>query len=112
MNNVLEYKGYHTRVEFDADSLVLRGRIDGINDLVNFQCDNVEDVEKEFHAAVDDYLSFCAEVGKEPDKEYKGSFNIRISPLLHRQLAQQAMCSGVSLNSYISETLEKAMTTG
>lgn len=37
-NNVLEYKGYHTKVEFDSEELVLRGKIEGINDLVDFEC--------------------------------------------------------------------------
>ena len=30
MNNILEYKGYYTKVEFDAEQLVLRGKIEGI----------------------------------------------------------------------------------
>lgn len=80
--NILEYKGYHTKIEFDSEELVLRGKIEGINDLVNFECENIQDIEKEFHEAVDDYLEFCKEVGK----EYKGSFNVRINPQLHKQL--------------------------
>ena len=55
-NNILEYKGYHTKVEFDSENLILRGKIEGINDFVNFECENMKDVENEFHEAVDDYL--------------------------------------------------------
>ena len=90
-NNILEYKGYHTKIEFDSEGLVLKGKIEGISDFVNFECENIKDVEKEFQEAVDDYLEFCKEVGKEPDKEYKGTFNIRISPKLHRKLATVAI---------------------
>lgn len=72
--NVLEYKGYHTRVELDTDDMILVGKIEGINDFVNFECENLDEVEKEFHQAVDDYLEFCAEMGKNPEKEYKGAF--------------------------------------
>ena len=32
MNNMMEYKGYHTKIEFDAESMTLRGKIEGIND--------------------------------------------------------------------------------
>ena len=64
---------------------MLRGEIEGINDFVNFECADIQNVEKEFHEAVDDYLEFCKEVGKEPDKEYKGSFNVRISLELHKK---------------------------
>ena len=83
MKNLLEYKGYHAKIEFDSEDLVLRGKIEGIKDLVNFESTDISTVEEEFHAAVDDYLEFCKEVGKEPDKEYRGTFNIRISPDLH-----------------------------
>ena len=64
---------------------MLRGKIEGINDFVNFEYADIQNVEKEFHEAVDDYLEFCKEVGKEPDKEYKGSFNVRISLELHKK---------------------------
>ena len=83
-SNVLEYKGYYTRIEYDTEGLVLRGKIEGINDLVTFECEDTKKVEEEFHKAVDEYLNFCKEVGKTPEKEYKGTFNIRISPKLHK----------------------------
>ena len=71
MSSILEYKGYHTRVEYDSEDMVLRGKIEGINDYVDFECSSVKDVESEFHKAVNDYLSFCAESGKVPDRSIK-----------------------------------------
>ena len=103
--NILEYKGYHTEVRYCAEDGVLRGIIEGINDYVDFQTDNIADVEKEFHSAVDDYLIFCEEVGKKPEKEYKGTFNVRIKPELHRLLALRALENGDSLN----QSVEKAI---
>jgi predicted HicB family RNase H-like nuclease len=105
MSNILEYKGYHTKVEFDSVDFVLRGKIEGITDYVNFECMTIKDVEKEFHNAVDDYLKFCAEVGKNPEKEYKGSFNIRISPELHRRLALLAFANGDTLNASVEKAI-------
>ena len=105
MSNILEYKGYHTKVEYDSQDHILYGKIEGINDYVNFESDNPDDVENEFHSAVDDYLSFCEEVGKAPEKEYKGSFNVRISPELHRKLALVAYKKGDSLNKCVEEAL-------
>ena len=105
MNNVMEYKGYHTKVEFDAESKSLRGIIEGINDYIDFEADSIASVEDEFHAAVDDYIEFCSEVGKEPEKEYKGTFNIRISPELHRKLAIRAFIDGRSLNSEVEKAI-------
>lgn len=105
MKNVLEYKGYHSKIEFDSEALVLRGKIEGIKDLVNFESADIHTVQEEFRAAVDEYLEFCKEVGKEPDKEYKGTFNIRISPDLHKKLAIVAIKNGDTLNA----TVEKAI---
>ena len=104
MSNILEYKGYHTKVNYDAESGLLHGKIEGINDYVDFEA-TTESVEVEFRSAVDDYLSFCEEVGKCPDKEYKGSFNIRIDPSLHRALAIEANKKDISLNHVIENTL-------
>lgn len=104
MSNILEYKGYHTKVRYDAESGLLRGKIEGIRDYVDFEA-TTESVEAEFHSAVDDYLSFCEEVGKCPDKEYKGSFNIRIDPSLHRDLAIEANKKDISLNQVIENAL-------
>ena len=103
--NILEYKGYHAIIEFDVESFILRGKIEGINDFVNFESDDPKAIEQEFHLAVDDYLEFCQVVGKEPDKEYKGTFNIRIQPELHKKIATMAMKNGESLNT----TVEKAI---
>lgn len=103
--NILEYKGYHAIIEVDVETFVLRGKIEGINDFVNFESDNPKTIEQEFHSAVDDYLEFCQSIGKEPDKEYKGTFNVRIHPDLHKKLATLALKNGESLNT----TVEKAI---
>ena len=105
MKNILEYKGYHSKIEFDSEDLCVRGKIEGINDLITFESENVKDIEQEFHNAVDDYLSFCEEVGKEPDKEYKGSFNVRIKPDLHKSLALYAFKQGISINAAVEKAI-------
>ncbi len=106
MSNVLEYKGYHTKIQYDADSNTLHGKIEGIKDFVNFEAESTADVENEFHAAVDDYLALCEELGKSPDKEFKGSFNVRIAPSLHRELAMEACKRDISLNQLVEEAIQ------
>lgn len=68
-NNVLDYKGYRSKIEYCTKDKIFYGKIEGINDLVNFESESISKIEKEFHSAVDDYLELCKEVGKEPDKE-------------------------------------------
>ena len=106
IDNILEYKGYHTKIEFNAESKTLRGKIEGINDYVDFEAYDISSIEAEFHAAVDDYLEFCTEVGKEPEKEYKGTFNVRILPDLHRKLALRAFSDGQSLNAEVEKAIK------
>ncbi len=40
-------------------------------------------------------------------KSYKGSFNVRVSPELHRLAAQKARRKGLSLNQLVQEAIEK-----
>ncbi len=59
----------------------------------------------DFEGAVDEYLETCAELGKEPEKAYKGMFNVRISPTLHRKLAIFSASNGKTLNSTVEEAI-------
>ena len=106
MSNILEYKGYYTKIEYCKEDKVLYGEIEGINDLVNFECEKIEDVEKEFKRAVDDYLLICSEMEVEPDKTYKGSFNVRIAPILHKEVAQLAYNNNESLNQVVEKAIQ------
>lgn len=106
MTQVLSYKGYEGAVDFDAEAKVLRGKILFISDLVTFQSSDCAEIEKEFRAAVDDYIEFCAEVGREPAKPLNGQFNVRVTPRLHRLAASRSIKDGVSLNSVVVAALE------
>jgi predicted HicB family RNase H-like nuclease len=106
MKNTLEYKGYQAKVEFSVEDDVLFGELSGINDLVTFEGDNVQELKQAFHDAVDEYLELCKQQGKTPEKAYKGSFNVRIKPETHRLAARKAEALGISLNEFV----EKAIT--
>ena len=107
MENTLSYKGYFTNIQYSADDRVLHGKIEGIDDLVNFESDSPDEIEKEFQSAVDDYLEYCHEIGKEPQKSYKGTFTVRITPELHRKLSQVAIKNGLSLNQAVENAIEE-----
>ena len=62
-----------------------------------------------FHQSVDNYLAMCAETGKTPDKEFKGSFNVRVSPELHKRISIQAAEEGITLNQYVLNALEHSL---
>lgn len=102
-NNILKYKGYIAKVEYSVDDQCLHGKIDGISDLVTFESTDASAIEKEFQDAVDDYLALCSEIGKEPNKHYSGTFNIRIDPQIHRSLEFYATEHDLTLNAVVSE---------
>ncbi len=107
--NILEYKGYYTKIEYSAEDKVLFGKIEGIKDLVNFESESPEKIEAEFHSAVDDYLAFCADLGQDPDKPYKGMFNVRVSPELHRKAVIAADKRGETLNAFVVDAIRAAV---
>lgn len=84
---ILKYKGYEGTAELDMSRKICRGKILFIKDLVTYESCSPADLQKEFESAVDDYLETCASLGKEPDKPFKGLFNVRVSPNLHRAAA-------------------------
>lgn len=103
--NILEYKGYYTKICFNSKDMLLYGKIEGINDLVNFESNNALEIEKEFQKAVDDYLIFCEELGVSPDKSYSGTFNIRLTSELHKKIAMEALRKDKSLNQIVSDAV-------
>jgi predicted HicB family RNase H-like nuclease len=109
MKNVLEYKGYTGSVEFSADDKVFFGKLTGIRDVVTFEGETVKELTKSFHEAVNDYLEMCKELGKDPDKDFKGSFNVRLKPRVHRLIAMKSAAMKISLNQFIERVLEKEL---
>lgn len=107
MKNILEYKGYFTKIEYSSEDMILYGKIEGIADLITFESLDATKIEDEFHNAVDDYSKFCKEVGKDPDKSYKGSFNVRISPDLHKKLAIKAFKNDESLKQTVENAISE-----
>lgn len=106
MKNMISYKDYIGTVNFSEEDMVFFGKVVGITDSISFEGDTVESLIEDFHEAVDEYLEFCKENGKEPQQQYKGSFNIRIAPELHRKASLDAMARNMSLNSYVEEAIE------
>jgi len=110
MSNTLKYKGYSGSVEYSDEDGVFFGRIIGINDHITFDGDNVKSLRISFEEAVDGYLEVCSQIGKEPDKTYKGTFNVRIAPELHRDLVVYSASHGKTLNSTVEDAIRSYIT--
>lgn len=104
--NTLSYNGYLCTVNFSEKDACFYGKIEGIDGLVNFEGQSVQELTEAFHEAVDDYVAYCIEEGLEPHKSYSGQLNIRIKPETHSRIATLAKQAGESINAYISHTLD------
>lgn len=105
MSSTFEYKGYIGSAEVDSEDHILVGRLLFIRDVIGYSAESVRDLEAAFRQAVDEYLEACREAGDQPDTPCKGTFNVRVGPDLHRDVALAAKKAAVSLNDFVCEAL-------
>jgi predicted HicB family RNase H-like nuclease len=107
----VEYKGYTAKIEFDDEAGLFHGRVLNLRDVITFQGTTVDELRHEFAESVEDYLEWCAERGEGPEKPCSGKFVVRIEPELHRDIIVSAELSNQSLNSWVANILQEAVTT-
>jgi predicted HicB family RNase H-like nuclease len=106
--NVLNYKGYQGRFEYDPEEEIFHGEVMHLADVVTFQGKSVEELKQALADSIEDYLELCASMGKKPEKPYSGRFNVRIPPELHQRIVSRALRDGKSLNAWVAEVLDHA----
>ena len=106
MENYLKHKNYFGSVEFSADDNILYGQIIGINDLVTYEAESVDKLKEVFIDSVEDYLQTCKALDKEPNKFYKGVFNVRTSRAVHAYLAVLADKKQMKLNEVVNKAFD------
>lgn len=107
MKDMMKYKEYYGSVHYSEEDRVLYGKIEFIRALVSYEGTNVESLHRAFEESVDNYLDTCKQQGMEPERPFKGSFNVRIGPELHQRVAAAAAELGVTLNSYIANMVKR-----
>lgn len=105
MSNLLLYKNYNGTVEYSKEDKCLFGKVVGIKSLLSYKGDSVQELEQDFQNVFDEYLADCHERNVKPEQPYKGTFNVRISPELHRNIAVYAIEHEKSLNAAVEEAI-------
>ena len=105
MNNTIEYKNYVGSVEFSQEDNIFFGKVLGIKALLSYEGTNAKELVDDFHSVIDDYLELCKNKNIEPEKAYKGSFNVRIPAELHKMAVIEAMSRQISLNSLVENAI-------
>ena len=107
---MMEYKGYSAEVEIGDEGGVLHGRVINTRDVITFEGRSVDELRQAMADSIEDYLEYCRELGRAPDKPFSGRFQVRISPDLHRRVHAAAKVSGVSMNTFVVTALDTAST--
>ncbi|QCI99162.1 type II toxin-antitoxin system HicB family antitoxin [Agrobacterium larrymoorei] len=105
----MHYKGYEAVIEFDEDAEIFHGEVINLRDVITFQGTSAAELKQALAESVEDYISFCKERGEEPEKPFSGQFVVRAEPRLHKAISTAARRDGVSLNKWVTSTLEKAV---
>lgn len=106
---MMKYKGYLAKVEFDDEAMLLHGEVVGTRDVITFQGRSATEIEAEFHRSVDTYLAQCARRKVAPEKPFSGQVLVRMPPDLHRDVSGIARDAGLSVNSWVVQTLAHAL---
>lgn len=109
MSDVLSYRNYNGTVEYSSEDSCLFGKVVGVKSLLSYEGASVLELEQDFQRTVDAYLEDCRERGVQPEQPYKGTFNVRISPELHRSIAIYAIKCGKSLNAAVEDAISRAV---
>jgi len=107
MKNLMEYKGYCSKIEYCSEDEIFHGKLMNIDDLVSFEGRTVEELKKDFKEAVDHYIQLCERDNKKPKKLFRGSFNIRIGAELHREAAKFSQALDISLNKFVEMAIRE-----
>jgi len=95
---MIEYKGYVGVFEFDEDLGKFHGFVVNTQDVITFYGSSVEELKEELKNSVEEYLAFCTEKGRNPEKPFSGKLSII-----------QAARRRVSMNAFVESVLEEAV---
>ena len=104
----MNHEGYVATIELDEEAGLFHGEVINTRDVLTFQGRTLDELKVAFADTIADYVDWCEERGKEPQRPYSGNFTVRISPELHRRVATAAARNGKSVNSFVAETLERS----
>lgn len=103
----LEYKNFTGSIEYSKEDDLLFGKVLGIKSLISYEGKTGQELENDFREAIDAYIADCTQEGITPEKPFKGSFNVRISPELHQKAALLAMEEKTTLNNLVAESIRE-----
>lgn len=106
MDNIMKYKGYWSKVQYSDEDQCFWGKVDGLkNTSITFEGESVKELKKDFKKAIDFYLDNCKACNEEPEKQCKGSLNIRLGVELHNKARMKSIEQHISINELIKNAV-------
>lgn len=106
MDNIMRYKGYWAKLKYSDEDECFWGEIEGLkNTSITFEGDTVKGLKKDFKEAINHYLSVCKANNMEPEKQCKGSLNVRLGVELHNKAKMKSIEKNISINELIKEAV-------
>ena len=112
MLNVMKYRGYVARIDYESDSEIFVGRLLGMAEPIVFHGGSVEELLADFHFAVDHYLAECQRMGRKPERPASGKLLLRLPPDIHASAIVAAAAAGISMNQWLAQAIESAVQQG
>lgn len=106
MDNIMRYKGYWAEVRYSDEDECFWGKIEGLkNTSITFEGNTVKELKKDFKEAIDFYLDNCKTAGEIPEKQCKGSLNVRLGTELHTKAKMKSIEEHISINELIKNAV-------
>lgn len=109
MKKLLEYKGYFGTVEYSEADKVMFGEVLGIRSLLSYEGGNVEELEDDFRAAVEDYFEMCEIHNFPPEKSSFSPQNVQLSPNLQTEVEVYSQSKGKTMQEVVEKAVEYYM---
>ena len=105
-DSIIKYKGYWAEVRYSDEDGCFWGKVEGLkNTSITFEGDTVKALKKDFKEAIDFYLDNCKACNEEPEKQVKGSLNVRLGTELHAKAKMKSMEEHISINELIKNAV-------
>ena len=112
MKNIMKYKGYWAEIKYSDEDECFCGVIEGLKkDSISFEGDTVKELKEDFKDSIDDYLEFCRQNNLQPEKQCKGSLNVRLGAELHNKAKMKSIEENISINELIKNAVSAYLKT-
>ena len=106
MSNIMKYKGYWAKIQYSDEDECFFGVVEGLkNASISFEGTTVKELQKDFKDAIDNHLRICKETNTDPEKQCKGSLNVRLGVDLHNKAKIKSIEKNISINELIKEAI-------